>query len=107
VSEEVDLTDGFVCVNKQVDCCRWMTCIWCCSGAQSQPVRTLEERKAAYAAARLRILGSAAESNTPTTTTTTRTSKLVVRLLQDTMTAQHIFEILYTLLLGRIAVLRM
>lgn len=44
-------------------------------GAQSQPVRTLEERKAAYAAARLRILGSAAESNTPTTTTTTRTSK--------------------------------
>jgi len=55
--------------------------MYCFSSAQSQPVRTLEEREAAYAAARLRILGSTAESSTHTAMENTRHSKSVMRFL--------------------------
>jgi len=53
-----------------------MTFCWWCFSAQSQPIRTLEEREAAYAEARLRILGSAAESDTQTTPNTRSTKSV-------------------------------
>lgn len=55
-------------------------CFWLCSGARNRPVKTLEEREAAYAEARLRILGSAPESDAQTTANT-RSNKSVLSVL--------------------------
>ena len=65
------------CINTAITS-EWY--ILCCSGADSRPYRTLEEREAAYAEARLRILGSTAAPDAQQTksTATRRSTKSVM-----------------------------